>query len=176
MNSRHSLINKISRFLSRHLQSIYDRVTHSKTFNTSVDVIDAIEEYTKNGLLRLNTRFVTLCINDLATIVSHEQIIATLQRFLHQYIIDGRIVGITIQNIVDLTRLFLENQYLLYDNKLYQQIRGGIYNLPLTTILANIYIYYWQQDLVTILDKKNEVFARYIEKKSSFSSCTYIIS
>ncbi len=30
----------------------------------------------------------------------------------------------------------------------------------------HVTIYYWQQDLVTILDKKNEVFGRYIEKKS----------
>jgi len=152
--------SKISHFLSDLLQPIYDRITYLKTFNTSIDLIDTLEEYVKKDLLRLNTRFVTLHIHDLSTIISHEQIIETLQRFLHEYMIDGRIAGIPIQNMIDLVRLFLENQYIFYDNKIYQQIRGSAFNSPLTTILVNIYLYYWQQDLVTILNNKNEIFGR----------------
>jgi hypothetical protein len=160
VNCRHGLTMKISRFLSRLLQPIYDRLTHSKTFNTGTDVIDAVETYAKNGFLRSNTLFATLHIHDLCTIFPHEQTIETLRRFLHEYIIDGRVQGITIQNILDLVRLFLDNQYILYDNKLYQQIRGSSFNSPLTTLLANIYIYYWQQDLVTLLQDKHEIFGR----------------
>jgi hypothetical protein len=119
-----------------------------------------MEEYHKKGFLRPNTRFVTLYIHDLSTIFPHEQTIERLQRFLHEFIIDGRIQGMTIQTIIDLVRLFLENQYCLYENKLYQLIRGSSFNSPLTMILANIYLYYWQQDLVAILDDKNELFGR----------------
>jgi hypothetical protein len=161
MNCHHGLTMKISHFLSRLLQSVYDRVTHYQTFNTGTDVINIMETYAaKTGLLQRNTLFATLHINDLSTNIAHEQIIEALQRFLCEYIIDGRMEGITIQTIVDLVRLFLENQYLLYDNKLYQQIRGSSFNSPLTMILANIYIYYWQQDLVTILNNKREIYGR----------------
>ncbi|CAF2890422.1 unnamed protein product [Rotaria sp. Silwood2] len=159
-NCRHGLTMKISRFLTHLLQPIYDRATHLKTFNTSADVIDAVEEYNKKGFLQSKTLFVNLYIHDLCTIFPYEPTVEALQRFLHKYIIDGRIQGILIQSIIDLVRLFLENQYILYENKLYQQIRGSSFNSPLTTLLANIYIYDWQQELVANLDKKNEIYGR----------------
>src|SRR5262245_9714237 len=90
------------------------------------------------GFLQSNTRFVTINMNNLSTIVRHKQIIVTLQRFLHDYIIDGRIAGMTIRTILNLVQLFLKNQYVVYNNnKLYQQIRGSNMNSPLTTILIN---------------------------------------
>ena len=150
----------ISHFLSRLLQPIYNRVTHATTFNTGIDIIDAVEDYSKKGLLRSNTLFATLHIHDLCTIFPHEPTMTALQRFLHAYVIDGRVQGITIPSIMALVRLCLQNQFILYDNKLYQQIRGSGFNSPLTAILANIYLYHWQQDLVGIVDKKQEVFGR----------------
>ena len=160
MNCRRGLTIKISHFLSRLLQPIYHRATHSTTFNAGIDVIDAVEAYSKKGLLRSNALFVTLHIHDLCTIFPHEPTMAAVRRFLQEYVIDGRVQGITIENIVDLVRLCLQNQFILYDNKLYQQIRGSGFNSPLTAILANIYLYYWQYDLVAILDEKQEIFGR----------------
>ena len=157
---RHGLTTKISHFLHRPLQPIYDRVTHAMTFNTGIDVIDAMEDYSKKGLLQSNTLFATLYIHDLCTIFPHEPTVGALQRFLHEYVIDERVQGITIPNIMDLVRLCLQNQFILYDNKLYQQIRGSGFNSPLTAILANVYLYYWQQDLVAIVDKQHGVFGR----------------
>ncbi|CAF4111298.1 unnamed protein product [Rotaria sordida] len=155
---------KISRFLHRLLRPIYDRVTYSETFNRGTGVIDAMEECTKKGLLRPNTLFATLYINNLSTIFPHQQMIETLQRFLHEYLFNQQIQGITIPTIIALVEIFLENQYILYDNKLvYQQIQGSGFQSPLTTILANIFIYSWQKDLVTILDNKNEIFGSHID-------------
>ena len=160
VNCRRGLTTKMSHFLRRLLQPIYDRVTHSTTFNTGIDAIDAMEAYCRKGLLRSHTLFATVHIEDLCSIFPHEPTMAALQRFLHEYVIDGRVQGITIQNIMDLVRLFLENQFILYDNKLYQQILGSGFNSPLTAILANIYLYYWQQDLVATLNEKHEIFGR----------------
>ena len=160
MHCRRGLTFKISRFLSRLLQPIYDRVTHATTFNTGIDIIDAVEAYSNKGLLRSDTLFATLHIHDLCTIFPHEPTMAALQRFLHEYVIDGRVQGITIPNIMDLVRLCLQNQFILYDNKLYQQIRGSGFNSPLTAILANVYLYYWQQDLVAIVDEQHGIFGR----------------
>ena len=135
-------------------------VTHSTTFKTGINVIDAVEVYSKKGLLRSHTLFATLHIHDLCTIFPHEPTIAALQRFLQECVIDGRVQGITIPNIIVLVRLFLRNQFILYDNKLYQQIRGSGVNSPLTMLLANIYLYYWQQDLVVIIDEQHGIFGR----------------
>ena len=132
----------------------------STTFNTSTDAIDAVEKYHKNGLLRPSTLFATLHIHNLSTILTHTQLVEALQRFLGEYIIDGRVQGIPNESILVLVRLSLENQYLRYDNKLYQQIQGSYSSSPLTLILVNIYMFYWQHDLVATLDRKNEIFGR----------------
>ena len=160
INCRRGLTFKMSHCLTRLLQPIYDRVTHATTFNMGIDVIDAVEDYSKKGLLQSNTLFATLHIHDLCTIFPHESTMAVLQRFLEEYVIDGRVQGITIPNIIALVRLYLENQFLLYENKLYRQIRGSGVNSPLTTLLANIYLYYWQQDLVAIVDEQHGIFGR----------------
>ena len=132
----------------------------SNTFKTSADVIDAVEKYHQKGLLRPGTLFATLHIPDLSTIVPHTPLMEALQRFLREYVIDGRVQGIPNERILVLVRLVLENQYLLYGNKLYQQIRGSYCSSPLTSILVNIYMFYWQHDLVATLDGNNEIFGR----------------
>ena len=160
MKCRYGLTGNLSHFLSRLLQPIYDRIAMSTTFKTSADAIDAVEKHHQKGLLRPDTLFVTLHVHNLSTLVRHTQLVEALQRFLREYIIDGRVQGIPNGSILVLVRLFLENQYLLYDNKLYQQIRGSYCSSPLTLILVNIYMFYWQHDLVATLDRKNETFGR----------------
>ena len=85
INCRHGLTSKISHFLNRLLQPIYDRVTHSTTFHTGIDVIDALQGSSKKGLLQSNTLFVTLHIHDLCPILPHEPTLAVLQRFLEEW-------------------------------------------------------------------------------------------
>ncbi|CAF2935437.1 unnamed protein product [Rotaria sp. Silwood2] len=157
---RHRLTMNMSHFLSRLLQPIHNLVTFSTTYHRATDVIDTLEEYARKGHLRSNTVFATLYIHDLSTIIPHQQIMDTLKCFLYDYLLDQQIEGITIPTILDLVRLFLDNQYILYENKLYRQIRGSGFNSPLTTILANICLYYWQQDLVHLLNEKQEIFGR----------------
>ena len=132
----------ITRFLTHLLRSLYNYVTYSTTLKRGTDVIDAIERYNSKGFLQSNTLIATVYIHDLSTIIPHEQMIKTLERFLHEFLTDQQhIEGIHISTIIYLARL-LENQYLLYENKLYQQIRGGACNSSLITLLANIYVFY----------------------------------
>jgi hypothetical protein len=160
IHCRHGLTFKISKFLTRLLQPIYDRATHSTTLKTGIDVIDAVEGYSKKGLLQSNTLFVTLHIHDICTILPHASTMAALQRFLEEHVIDGRVQGITIPNFIALVRLYLEHQFILYDHKIYQQILGSGVNSPVTTLLANIYLFYWQQELIAMVDKQQGVFGR----------------
>ena len=157
---RHGITFEMSCFLNGLIRPIYDQVTCSQTFIRGADAINMMEDYTKQGLLQANTLFATIHIHDLCTIFPHKQTIEALQRFLHTYASGGQIQGVSIQTIITLVRVFLDNQYFLYDNTLYQQIRGGGSNSSMTTLLANIYMYEWQQKLVDILNAKNELFGR----------------
>ena len=161
INNHHRLTMNITRFLTHLLQPLYNYVAYSTTFETAMNVIDAIEKYSSNGFLQSNTLFAILYIRDLSSIIPHEQMIQTLERFLHEFLTDQQqIESVHISTIIELVRLVLQNQYLLYENKLYQLIRGGTRNSPWTTLLTNIYVFYWQQDLLDKLKKKNETFGR----------------
>ena len=162
INKHHRLTMNISQFLTRLLQPLYNHVSHSMTFHTGIDVINAIEEYKNKGYFRSNTLFVNLYIRDLPTAIPHEQIIQTLQRFLYEYLFDKQTEAISTPAIVYLVRLFLKNQYMLYEKQLYQYVQGGACNSSLMILLANIYMFYWQQDLLKLLTNSNEIFGRLV--------------
>ena len=152
----------IARHIQRILQPIYDEAAKSITFFKGVDAIDAIELYAQRGHLRSDTLFVTLRIHNLCTIFPHEQTIQALEQFLNIYLPEREIQGMSIETIIQLARLVLENQLFLYNNSSYQQIKGCGSRSPLTRLLADIYMFYWQHDLVTSLMDKNEIFGRYV--------------
>ncbi|CAF3034520.1 unnamed protein product [Rotaria sp. Silwood2] len=71
-----------------------------------------------------------------------------------------KIDGILTTTIIQLIRLILENQFSVYENKLYQQMIGSSIDSSLIRILIDIYIFYWQYDLLRILNKKRDIFFR----------------
>ena len=160
INKSHRLTMNISQFLTRLLQPLYNHVSNSMTFHTGIDVINAIKEYKNKGYLRSNTLFVTLYIRDLPSAIPHEQIIQTLQRFLYEYLFDKQTETISTPAIVYLVRLFLKNQYMLYEKQLCQYVQGGTCNSSLMILLANIYMFYWQQHLLKLLTNSKEIFGR----------------
>lgn len=159
--NRHRFTLNIDQFLSRLLQPIYDHFTTNQTFYNGADALLTLHEYTRIGRLQSNTLFVHLYIPDLSISIPNEILYQYLQRFLMENKCDENLNGLTIPTILHLTRIGLEERYLLYDNKIYQQIKGGPLNSSLTMILCNIYLYYWQQDLVNYLNENNEIFGRY---------------
>ena len=87
-----------------------------------------------------------------------------LERFLNENTSNDLIQGLSIPTIIELVRLVLKNQVFLFRKRVYKQIKGGIANSPLTALLANIYMFYWQADLVKSLVEKNEVFGRCLDE------------
>ena len=151
----------IARYLDRLLQPIYDQMASTTTFHKGADAVHALELYKQKGLLKPTTHFATLHIDHLHTMFPHKETIQALEHFLHDHGFNGHIQGLTINTIVQLVRLILRNQYFIYDNRLFQQMKGGGPGAPLTALLADIYMLYWQQNLVSILNEKNELFGRY---------------
>jgi len=123
-----------------------------------------MEKFSEKGCFNATTQFVTIEIKDFDIIFSHEQIIQTLEYFLldcmsnrtkqtSSYLSD--------KTIIRLVRLILKKQYFMYDNKLYQQTKGGNPDSLLIRLLVDIYLLYWQQNLVQFLKRKKELFGRY---------------
>ena len=154
----------IARYMHRLLQPIYDQVAYSTTFFKESDAVHALENYAKQGLLLPKTLFATLHVNDLCTIVPHEQLIEILQRFLNDFVPERQIQGVSIDTIIQLVRFVLQNQLFVFNNNIYRQIKGCGSNLPFNHLLANIYMFYWQEDLVKILVKNKEVFGRCLDE------------
>ncbi|CAF3782409.1 unnamed protein product [Rotaria sp. Silwood1] len=110
------------------------------------------------------TLFAAVHVNDLCTLIPHEQLTEPLQHFLYDYVPDGQVQGLTVDSIIELVRFVLQNQYFIFDNKICRQIKGCGSGQPFNHLLANIFMFYWQQDLVKTLVHKNEIFDRYLNE------------
>ncbi|CAF2076157.1 unnamed protein product [Rotaria magnacalcarata] len=151
----------IARYVGHLLGLLFNEATHCKLFSKSIDVIRALEYYSQNGRLQPTTLFASFNIDDLSTRFSHDHAVVALERFLHSYTFDHLIQGMTIDTIVQLVRLVLENQYCVLGKNLYRQRIGGASGSPLTIPLTYIYLFYWQQDSMNVFINKNELFGRY---------------
>ena len=157
----HEPIKAIARFLNILLEPLYEQTSRSISFMTGMDAIQAFEEYAEQGFLQSTTLFVTVQIHDIYVIFSHDFMIEALEHFLRNHAPNKQIQGISTSTIIQLVQLILQTQYLLHENKLYQQIAGSPLNTRLTQTLANIYLFYWHRDLVSILkNNKKEIFGR----------------
>ncbi|CAF1494537.1 unnamed protein product [Adineta steineri] len=142
----------ICRFLGCLLGLLFNDSTHCKKFHKAVNVIHEMEFYQKNGQLQPTTLFATFNIDNLCLMFSHEQVIIALERFLnHCLLSDYHIQGMTIDTILQLVRLVLDNQYFVYNYKFYKQTQGGASGSLLTIPFVHIYLFYWQHDLLNEL-------------------------
>ena len=143
---------------------MFNQITGCKTFANSDDIVHTLEQYDKHGCLHETTHFVTFNINDISTQFSHEMALQALEKFLtiHGSELQKTVEGLTNETIIQLVRLVLQNQYFIYENKLYQQIHGSASGSLLTIPLACIYLFYGQSSLSihTLIRNKNELFGR----------------
>ncbi len=148
---------------------MFNQVTGCKTFSNSDDLVYSLEQHIKHGYpLQQNTQFITFNINEICTKFSHELAIQALETFLHFHDDELHSVmtenDLTIETIIQLTRLVLQNQFFIYENKLYQQIHGSASGSLLTIPLACIYFFYGQSSILSLIhcfiNNPNELFGR----------------
>jgi len=152
---------------------MFNHVTGCKTYLNGDDIVYDLEQYVKNGYLQETTHFVTFNINNICTRFSHEMAINALEKFLriHKSKLETMFdESLSNETIIQLVRLVLQNQFFIYENKLYQQIYGGVSGSLLTIPLACMYLFYGHESLSminTILQNENKLlFGRYV--KNSF--------
>ncbi len=132
------------------------------TFISGIDVVRALEKYRDSGRLKPTTLFVTFDVTNLYTMIPRDETINRLGRFLSKHLTNGRIGNISIDTILRLTRLILNNHCFAYNGKYYRQIKGGAMGSAFTQTLANIYMFEWEKPLVDQQQQLNELYGRYV--------------
>ena len=155
----------LARYLCQLLQTPYTLAAHASTFHNGFEVVEALEQFAQQGRLKPNTHFVTYEIRDFDMMFDHEEVIVGLQFFLSQHLSGSSTIPVTKlalshQTIVELVRLVLRMQYFVYDKKLYRQTKGGNPDFSLTRLLMDIYLFYWQHELMQFLGRHQQLFGR----------------
>ena len=155
-----SPVINICRLVNRLLESIYTRVALKKTFFKGADAVQARRACMGEGHLRSTAVFARLHVNHILTTFPHAEALQVVERFLQDHVPTNEIQGMFMTTIIELIRVVLANQWFVYNEKLYREVRGGGSGLPLMSLLVNIILFDWQTEFVTYLEDKNEVFGR----------------
>ena len=103
-------------------------------------------------------------MDNVCAVLPHEQALAALEHFLRTYAPSDTVFqqeGMSIATVLRLTSLVLDNQFFVYNNRLYRQTVGGASGSPLTMPLAYIYLLHWKPALISaIVENKQEIFGR----------------
>ena len=88
-----------------------------------------------------------------------EEALAILSEFLREHGCE-KVEKISIDTIVQLARLVLQENVFVYDNKYYRQIIGGAMGSPFTLTLANIFMWKWEKQAILSKLPSNEIYGR----------------
>ena len=157
-----SMTYRLSQFLYKLLQPVIDLQMRSTRFINGADFMRKfnfvyIEEKHR---LHPTTMFATIKIPNFNMLVSHGTMLTTLKDFLDRHLSSNHIEFISINRIIHLTNMFLQNNRFYYDNKIYRFLKGAPNCLPFTKTLSNIYIYQWERSLFEELSRRNEFYGR----------------
>ena len=106
-----------------------------------MDVIRKLDNYISHGYFQSTTKFIVIDVTDLYTMIPREGALYALMRFLEKHSYHGRIGSLSMDCIMKMARLILDNNDFAYENRYYQQIRGEVMGSSFTQVLANIYMY-----------------------------------
>ncbi|CAF1161789.1 unnamed protein product [Rotaria magnacalcarata] len=88
-----------------------------------------------------------------------------LEEFLREHHYE-KVQDIPIRVILQLAHLVLKETAFVDGNKFYRQIIGGAMGSPFTLILANIFMWKWEKNVICSALEPNEIYGRYIDLQS----------
>ncbi|CAF3881794.1 unnamed protein product [Rotaria sp. Silwood1] len=159
---QHSPIQRLAQYLTQLLRPLFNIFSQSTAFFNSGDFMQKLQYYsTQSNLFLPTTHFATFKIHDLYTMISHKNLLDALHTFLVNPLVIGRYDKLSIDAIVELTAIVLENNNFTYNNNIYRFIKGGPLNLSLIYLLASIYLHDWQVPLVRNIRIRDAFYGRY---------------
>ena len=156
----HAPATLISKSLNDLLAPIYLKVTLQYTFINDIDVIRRLEQYTSDGYCQSTTKFVTIDVENLYTMIPRQSALDALARFCIQHSIQGKIGTLTIDHIMKVACLILDTNCFAFNHPCYKRIRGGVMGSAFTQVSANIYMFEWEQDLIQYQRSYHEIYGR----------------
>jgi len=138
---------------------LFDNYAQNTTIVDGMDLLDKLQNYVEKGYLKSTTFFIIFDITDLYTMLPQEEALAILSEFLHEYGCE-KVDGISIDTIVHLARIVLEENAFVYDKKFYRQILGGAMGSALTLTLANIFMWKWEKQAILSKLAPHELYGR----------------
>lgn len=151
----------ISKYLDKLLRPLFNEITQKTTYISSANFVKKLESYARQGYLRPTTKFITMDVKNLYTMIPQVGALDALYRFCSKHATNGQKIGtLTISTIIRLATIVLDTNCFVFDNKFYKQIRGGAMGSPFTMTLANIYMYEWEQSLIQHQQSRNELYGR----------------
>ena len=162
-SSIHAPATLLSQYLNDLLAPIYLCEARATTFINSIDVVRRLKKYENDGYMTAKTQFVVTDVKNLYTMIPRQGALEALASFCIRHSKQGKIGPFTIDHIMGIARLILDTNTFVYNDTYYRQIRGGAMGSAFTQVLANIYMYQWEQHLIAYQAAKNEIFGRYLD-------------
>jgi hypothetical protein len=75
----------VSKFLNNLLAPFYLRAARETTFTNSIQLVRKLETYVNNGFLKSTTKFITMDVENLYTMIPRQGALEALMRFLEKY-------------------------------------------------------------------------------------------
>ena len=81
--------------------------------------------------------------------------------FIQENSANNRLEQMSLPTMQSLLQLYLNNNYVRYRNQLYTFTKGSPATIPLSEILATIYVHEWQRHILSELERHRELFGRH---------------
>jgi hypothetical protein len=150
---------------------LFDKFARSTTVVDGVDLLSELHIYAAKGHLKPSTLFVTFDIADLYTMLPQEESLRILSEFLREHQCE-KVNRMSIDTIVQLVRIVLEENAFVYNNRFYRQIIGGAMGSAFTLTLANIFMWKWEKQAILSKLPSTELYRRSISTLSYLSRKT----
>jgi hypothetical protein len=162
-SSSNSPIQILATYLEQLLRPLFENVSQSTTFTNGGDFLKKLQSHCfQSDLLRPTTSLITFEIHHLYTHLSYTKLRNALPHLLmNPLVYKASHQGLHAEGIEELTNLFLQNNIFIYNGKIYRYIKGCPLNFPLSRLLFNIYLHYWQITLRRSVRVANEFFGLY---------------
>ena len=155
------MTSKIAKYVYQLIRSFADDKMTTCTFRDGPDFMQKLYYYAYDQhRLKPTTLFCTLQITNLYTLTEHRTMIDTVTCFLQDKSANNKINRVPIMAIKNLLQLFLYNNVFSYQNQLYALTKGSPSTMPLSETLANIYLFDWQQLILSEVKQSEELFGR----------------
>jgi hypothetical protein len=157
----HSPTIAISRWLDLLLRPLFDKLAGETTIPNGTELVKQVEKWASQHLT-VDTRFITMDVTDLYTMIPQEGGVQALRKMMEKFGLE-QIEGVDKAIILDLARFVMTNNFFYLDGKYYQQTRGGAMGSPLTLTIANTYMYFVERPIAKWAKRTMALYFRYID-------------